>query len=63
MKQTENDFDLALEGSGFVTVQTPDGERLTRTARTSWSSDGYLVTKAGDFVSGEGPIKSRRTTS
>ena len=25
MKQTENDFDLALEGSGFLTVQTEQG--------------------------------------
>ena len=30
MKQTENDFDVALEGRGFLTVQTPQGERLTR---------------------------------
>jgi flagellar basal-body rod protein FlgF len=61
MKQTENDFDLALEGSGFMTVQTPDGERLTRNGAYLVNSDGYLVTKAGDFVLGEnGPIKLKK---
>ena len=61
MKQTENDFDLALEGSGFMTVQTPDGERLTRNGAYLVNSDGYLVTKTGDFVLGEnGPIKLKK---
>ncbi len=58
MKQTENPFDVALEGSGFMTVQTPQGERLTRNGAFVVNSDGYLVTKSGDFVLGEnGPIK------
>ena len=58
MKQTENPFDLALEGDGFLTVQTPQGERLTRNGAFVVNSDGYLVTKRGDFVLGEtGPIK------
>ena len=53
LKQTENDFDLALEGKGFLTVQTPQGERLTRNGAFLVNSDGYLVTKSGDFVLGE----------
>jgi flagellar basal-body rod protein FlgF len=61
MKQTENDFDLALEGSGFMTVQTPQGERLTRNGAFLVNSDGYLVTKTGDFVLGEtGPVKIKK---
>ncbi len=61
MKQTENDFDLALEGKGFLTVQTVRGERLTRDGSFTLSPDGYLVTKNGDFVLGEnGPIKLKK---
>ncbi len=61
MKQTENDFDVALEGRGFLTVQTPQGERLTRNGAFLVNSDGYLVTKSGDFVLGEtGPIKLKK---
>jgi len=61
LKQTENDFDLAVEGSGFMTVQTPQGERLTRNGAFLVNSDGYLVTKTGDFVLGEnGPIKLKK---
>jgi flagellar basal-body rod protein FlgF len=61
MKQTENDFDLALEGQGFLTVQTPRGERLTRNGAFLVNADGYLVTEAGDFVLGEnGAIKLKK---
>jgi len=61
LKQTENDFDIALEGNGFFTVQTPQGERLTRNGSFLLNSDGYLVTKSGDFVLGEnGPIKLKK---
>jgi flagellar basal-body rod protein FlgG len=58
MKQTENDFDLALEGQGFLAVQTAQGERLTRNGAFLIDTDGYLVTKDGYKVLGEnGPIK------
>jgi flagellar basal-body rod protein FlgF len=61
MKQTENDFDLALEGQGFITVQTAQGERLTRNGAFLLDVDGYLVTKDGDRVLGEqGPIKLKK---
>lgn len=61
MKQTENDFDMALEGNGFFTVQAPQGERLTRNGAFLINNDGYLVTKSGDFVLGEnGPIKLKK---
>jgi flagellar basal-body rod protein FlgF len=61
MKQTENDFDLALEGQGFLTVLTPQGERLTRNGAFLVDVDGYLVTKDGNQVLGEnGPIKLKK---
>jgi flagellar basal-body rod protein FlgG len=61
LKQTENDFDLALEGAGFLTVQTPQGERLTRNGAFLINADGYLVNESGDFVLGEnGPIKIKK---
>ena len=61
LKQTENDFDVALEGGGFLTVQTPQGERLTRNGAFLINSDGYLVTKTGDYVLGEnGPVKLKK---
>jgi flagellar basal-body rod protein FlgF len=61
LKQTENDFDLALEGQGFMTVQTPRGERLTRNGAFLVNADGYLVNEGGDFVLGEnGPVKLKK---
>jgi flagellar basal-body rod protein FlgF len=51
-RQTENDFDLALEGEGFFSVQTEDGERYTRNGSFLIDRDGYLVTKDGFRVLG-----------
>lgn len=52
-KRTENDFDLALEGKGFLSVETGDGERYTRNGSFLVDSEGYLVTKDGFRVLGE----------
>ncbi|MBN2441365.1 MAG: flagellar basal-body rod protein FlgF [Spirochaetales bacterium] len=61
LKQTDNDFDIALEGEGFLTTQTPNGERYTRNGSFLLNNDGYMVTKNGDFVLGEnGPIKLKK---
>ncbi len=61
LKQTENPFDLALEGPGFIAVQLPEGERYTRNGAFLLSQDGYLVTKNGEFVLGEnGPVKLKK---
>jgi flagellar basal-body rod protein FlgG len=57
-KETENDFDLALDGKGFFTVATPWGERYTRNGSFQLGKEGYLETKEGYPVLGEnGPIK------
>ncbi len=61
LKQTENPFDLALEGEGFLSVLLPDGERYTRNGSFLLNDEGYLVTKHGEFVLGEnGPIKVKK---
>jgi flagellar basal-body rod protein FlgF len=61
LKGTENPFDLALEGKGFLSVDTPEGERYTRNGAFVLNDDGYLVTKSGDFVLGEnGPVKVKK---
>jgi flagellar basal-body rod protein FlgF len=61
LKQTENPFDLALEGEGFLSVLLPEGERYTRNGSFLLNDEGYLVTKHGEFVLGEnGPIRLKK---
>jgi len=58
MKETENDFDIALDGKGFLTISTPQGERYTRNGSFTLGKEGFLETKEGYPVLGEnGPIK------
>ncbi|MDR1986040.1 MAG: flagellar basal-body rod protein FlgF [Treponema sp.] len=58
MKETQSDFDLALDGKGFMAVATPWGERYTRNGSFQLGKEGYLETKEGYPVLGEkGPIK------
>lgn len=58
LKQTENSFDLALEGDGYFVVDTPYGERYTRNGSFLIGPEGMLVTKQGYPVLGEnGPIQ------
>jgi flagellar basal-body rod protein FlgF len=60
-KQTENPFDMAIEGKGFMSVATGNGEAYTRNGAFVLSNDGYLVTMNGDRVLGEnGPIKLKK---
>lgn len=60
-KQTQNDFDIALEGEGFFSVQTDEGERYTRNGSFLIDKDGFLVTKDGYKVLGEnGPIQIKK---
>jgi flagellar basal-body rod protein FlgG len=58
MKETENDFDIALDGKGFMSVATPYGERYTRNGSFQLGREGYLETKEGFPVLGEnGPLR------
>jgi flagellar basal-body rod protein FlgF len=54
---TSNPLDVAIDGAGFLTVQTPAGERYTRDGNLQINNVGQLVTKEGDQVIGtSGPI-------
>jgi flagellar basal-body rod protein FlgG len=58
LKESQSDFDLALNGKGFFVVATPYGERYTRNGSFQLGKEGYLETKEGFPVLGEnGPIK------
>jgi len=58
LKQTDNDFDLAMDGKGFFAVQTPYGERYTRSGAFVLGKEGLLETKEGYPVLGEnGPLQ------
>ncbi len=52
-KETESDFDFALEGQGFFSVETPAGERYTRNGTFLINDQGYLTTTEGYYVLGE----------
>jgi flagellar basal-body rod protein FlgF len=47
---TGNPLDVALDGDGFVAVETPDGERYTRGGSLKLAADGTLVTSEGHAV-------------
>jgi len=51
---TGNPLNAAIEGEGFFVIQTPDGERYTRSGEFSMDRDGRLVTHAGFSVLGQG---------
>jgi flagellar basal-body rod protein FlgF len=53
LKNTGNDFDLALVGNGFFCVQTPDGIHYTRKGDFTLNGEGLLVTRSGWTVMGE----------
>ena len=54
---TGNDLNLAIDGDGFFTVDTPQGVQYTRSGYFSINADGELVTADGYTALGEaGPI-------
>jgi len=58
LERTGNPFDVAMEGSGFLCVQTQAGVRYTRNGNLHAGTDGRLLTANGDTVLGEqGPIE------
>lgn len=54
VQQTGNPLDVALEGDGFLAVETPAGVRYTKNGSLSLDSDNRLVTRQGYPVLGEG---------
>ena len=57
VEPTKNPLDVAIDGSAFLVVQTPAGERYTRDGGLQLNNQGQLVTVAGNPVLGAaGPI-------
>jgi flagellar basal-body rod protein FlgF len=54
VQRTGNPLDVAIEGQGFLAVQTPRGERYTRNGALQINASGQLVTSEGDLVLGTG---------
>jgi flagellar basal-body rod protein FlgG len=58
IQQTSNPLNFALDGSGFFTIQTPNGTAYTRDGAFTMNEHGYLTTIDGYFVMGNrGPIQ------
>lgn len=51
---TGNPLDVAIEGDGFLMVETPQGVRYTRTGSLTLNGTGELSTLQGDKVLDEG---------
>jgi len=57
IERTGNPLDVAIDGRGFLAVQTPRGERYTRNGALQINAQGELVTGEGYQVLGEnGPV-------
>lgn len=57
IRETGRSLDIALDGDGFLVVQTTRGERYTRQGSLTLDNSGQLVTQRGDLVVGDaGPI-------
>ncbi len=52
--QTGSDLDVALNGDGFFAVQTPAGERYTKSGAFQLNAGGTLVDLNGNPVLGQG---------
>lgn len=57
-ERTDNPLDVAIEGKGWLVVESGDGERYTRDGGLKISAEGTLVTGRGQPVLGQGgPIQ------
>jgi flagellar basal-body rod protein FlgF len=62
IQQTGNPLDVAINGDGYLVVQTPNGERYTRNGALQINGQGQLVTAGGAQVVGDsGPIVFQAT--
>ena len=52
MIQTNNQFDVAIQGRGFLVADTPNGKRYTRNGNLQLTLDGTIVTSDGYPVEG-----------
>lgn len=57
LQRTDNKLDFAINGEGYFSVQTPQGQRYTRDGSFSLDANGNIVTKEGYQVMGDsGPL-------
>jgi len=58
---TDDPLNIALSGPGFLTVDTPQGERFTRNGKLLVDADGDLATAQGHKLLGAGgaPVSAR----
>jgi flagellar basal-body rod protein FlgF len=62
LQHTGNPLDVAIQGNGYLVVQTPRGLRYTRNGALVTNAAGQLVTDEGYPVQGEnGPITFQNT--
>jgi flagellar basal-body rod protein FlgF len=62
IEHTGNPLDVAINGDGYLAVQTAAGERYTRNGSLQINAQGQLVTKDGSVVLGDGgPITLQPT--
>jgi flagellar basal-body rod protein FlgF len=62
IEQTGNQLDVALSGNGFLVVQTPAGERYTRSGALQIDATGTLVDFDGNPVMSDlGPLRFEPT--
>jgi flagellar basal-body rod protein FlgF len=62
LRPTGNPLDVAIDGDGFLVVQTAAGERYTRNGSLQINAQGQLVTNDGSLVLGDnGPIVIQQT--
>lgn len=54
IEQTGNPLDVAIHGEGFFAIETPDGERYTRSGNFRLDNGGQLVTQDGQPVLSDG---------
>lgn len=58
LNTTDNPLDVAIEGRGFMVVQTPNGERLSRGGSLRVDDIGTLTDSAGNALMSEGgPVR------
>ncbi len=53
LMETSNDFDMALDGNGFFSLQTDEGEKYTRNGNFKIDNEGYLTDMHGNKILGE----------
>ncbi|MDY6949936.1 MAG: flagellar basal-body rod protein FlgF [Thermodesulfobacteriota bacterium] len=54
LRGTDNPLDLALQGNGFFSIETPEGVQYTRNGNFTLNDEGTLVTQDGLPVLGQG---------